>query len=178
MDNNSKPHSGRAVIAHLRNNAIETLYWPARCPDLNPIEHLWDYLGHQVQARDPPVRNLQVLEQALHKEWQRISMELIRCLVASMGRRLAYVPGEDTPDTDTSVSDRLVKHVYSLFKNNQTSNLGVWLFFLPYFCECQERHFWSIQEILLKKVSSKLKLPIIFVSVTSTHVDSHLVKTI
>ena len=38
---------------------------------------------------------------------------------------MSYVRGEDTPDTDASVSDRLVKHVYSLFKTIQTSNSGV-----------------------------------------------------
>ena len=91
MDDNTRPHRGRVVIAHLRNNAIETLPWPARSYDLNPIEHLWDYLGRQIQSRDPPLRNLQELEQALHEEWQRIPMERIRRLVASMRRRLAYV---------------------------------------------------------------------------------------
>ena len=91
MDDNARPHRGRTVIAHLRNNANETLPWPARSPDLNPVEHLWDYLGRQIQARDPPVRNLQELEQALHEEWQGIPLERIRRLVASMRRRLAYV---------------------------------------------------------------------------------------
>ena len=38
---------------------------------------------------------------------------------------MSYVRGEDTPDTDASASDGLVKHVYSLFKNIQTSSLGV-----------------------------------------------------
>ena len=41
---------------------------------------------------------------------------------------MLYVHGEDTLDSDASVSDRLVKHVYWLFKNIQTSGLGVWLF--------------------------------------------------
>ena len=32
---------------------------------------------------------------------------------------MLYVRWEDTPDTDASVSDGLVKHVYSLIKNNR-----------------------------------------------------------
>ena len=63
IDDNAKSQRGRVVIAHLRNYAIETLPWLARIPDLNLVEqHLWDYLGRQVQARDPTVGNLQELE--------------------------------------------------------------------------------------------------------------------
>ena len=38
---------------------------------------------------------------------------------------MSYMPGEDTPNPDASVSDGIVKHVYSLFKSIQTPNLGV-----------------------------------------------------
>lgn len=91
MDDNARPHRARAVVDFLRTNAIETLPWPARSPDLNPIEHLWDYLGRQVRARDPPVQNLQELTLALHQEWQRIPMFRIRRLIATMRRRVANV---------------------------------------------------------------------------------------
>ena len=82
MDDNATPH-------HLQATAIETLPWPARSPDLNPIEHLWDILGRQVRSRDP--QNLQELTQALHEEWQRIPMFKIRRVIISMGRRLQTV---------------------------------------------------------------------------------------
>lgn len=89
MDDNARPHRSRAVIGFLQNNAIDTLPWPAKSPDLNPIEHLWDHLGRQVRARDPPVQNLQELTAALHEEWRRIPMIRIRRLIQSMRRRVA-----------------------------------------------------------------------------------------
>ena len=40
MDDNARPHRARAVTAFLQGNAITTIPWPARSPDLNPLEHL------------------------------------------------------------------------------------------------------------------------------------------
>ena len=91
MDDNATPHRARAVAEYLQANAIETLPWPARSPDLNPIEHLWDILGRQVRSRDPPVQNLRELTQALHEEWQRIPIWKIRRLIINIGRRVRNV---------------------------------------------------------------------------------------
>ena len=91
MDDNARPHRARAVHEYLRQNAIETLPWPARSPDMNPIEHIWDILGNMVRRRDPPVQNLQELTDALHLEWQRIPQWRISRLVTSMRRRVQAV---------------------------------------------------------------------------------------
>ena len=52
MDDNARPHCSRAVTAYFQGNAIETLPWPARSPDLNPLEHIGDILGRQIQKMD------------------------------------------------------------------------------------------------------------------------------
>ena len=54
----------------LAANNINTLNWPAKSPDLSPIEHLWDYLGRKVRGRN--VNNVNDLEWALHDEWARV----------------------------------------------------------------------------------------------------------
>ena len=87
-DDNARPHRSRAVIECLRQNAISTLPWPARSPDLNPHEQLWDILGRKIREITPPVQTLLVLEAALHRKWQQIPQQWIQRLVQGMRRRL------------------------------------------------------------------------------------------
>jgi hypothetical protein len=44
MDDNAHPHMVRIVVRYLEQVGIRLLPWPLNCPDLNPIEHVWDFL--------------------------------------------------------------------------------------------------------------------------------------
>ena len=60
---------------------VNVLQWPARSPDLSPIEHLWDHLGRKMRERHD-VNNISDLECALQAEW--VPLQVIRKLTCSM----------------------------------------------------------------------------------------------
>ncbi|GFS94471.1 transposable element Tcb2 transposase [Trichonephila clavipes] len=56
MDDNAPCHRTVAAEQLLESEDIERMDWPARSPDLNLIEHVWDFLGRRLAARTlPPV---------------------------------------------------------------------------------------------------------------------------
>ena len=91
MDDNARPRRSRAVTTYLQSEAVTSVPWPVMSPDLNPIDHIWDMLGHRIQAREPPVQNIRQLEAALHREWQQLSQQDIRRLTGGMRRSVEAV---------------------------------------------------------------------------------------
>ncbi|GFT05630.1 transposable element Tc3 transposase [Trichonephila clavipes] len=56
MDDNAPCHHTVAAEQLLDSEDIERMDWPAQSPDLNTIEHVWDFLGRRLAARTlPPV---------------------------------------------------------------------------------------------------------------------------
>ncbi|GFX95854.1 transposable element Tcb2 transposase [Trichonephila clavipes] len=87
MDDNARPHRAGIVEEYLEDHGLERMEWPARSPDLNPIEHLWDYLGREVAALNPPPRSLHELKQGLLCVWSSLPIPVSDNLINSMGNR-------------------------------------------------------------------------------------------
>ncbi|GFU00531.1 transposable element Tc1 transposase [Trichonephila clavipes] len=68
----------------LDSEGIQRLVWPARSPDLNPIENVWDALGRQVAGRNYPPTNKNTLIRALTEEWDKLPQQLLDNVVQSM----------------------------------------------------------------------------------------------
>ena len=50
MHDNARPHVARIYRQFLNRNNVNLLPWPAVSTDMNPIEHIWDYLGTKVSS--------------------------------------------------------------------------------------------------------------------------------
>ncbi|GFX78681.1 transposable element Tcb2 transposase [Trichonephila clavipes] len=87
MDNNAPCHRTVAAEQLLESEDIEHMDWPARSPDLNPIEHVWNFLGRRLAARTLPPVTIRELRLALQDEWAAMPQQLIDTLILSMGRR-------------------------------------------------------------------------------------------
>ncbi|GFV97950.1 hypothetical protein TNCV_5069901 [Trichonephila clavipes] len=87
MDNNAPCHRTVAAEQLLESEDIERMDWPARSPDLNPIKHVWDFLGRRLAAGTLPPVTIWELRLALQDEWAAMPQQLIDTLILSMGRR-------------------------------------------------------------------------------------------
>ncbi|GFV64509.1 DDE_3 domain-containing protein [Trichonephila clavipes] len=81
QQDNAPPHT--ATVA--QDFYFQTLPWPARSPDLSPVEHVWDQLKQQM----PSCHSLHDLELAVQDLWTHLPQDLIRCLINSMPDRVA-----------------------------------------------------------------------------------------
>ncbi|GFW14587.1 transposable element Tc1 transposase [Trichonephila clavipes] len=88
MDDNATWHRTLAVQDCLDSEGIQRLVWPARSPDLNPIENVWDTLGRPVAGRNYPPTNKNTLIRALTEEWDKLPQQLLDNVVQSMVRRV------------------------------------------------------------------------------------------
>ena len=88
MYDNARPHITRIVQHFLQQEAIQTVLWPAMSPDMNPIEHVWDFIGRKINQRNPKCQNIDELRTAILQKRQQFPQERLRRLVRSVTRRV------------------------------------------------------------------------------------------
>ncbi|GFT70223.1 transposable element Tcb2 transposase [Trichonephila clavipes] len=83
QQDNARPHTARVAQNFLRH--FQTLPWPARSPDLSPVEHVWNQLKRQM----PSCHSVHDLELAVQDLWAHLPQDNIRCLINTMPDRVA-----------------------------------------------------------------------------------------
>uniref|UniRef100_A0A8C7SD56 Tc1-like transposase DDE domain-containing protein n=1 Tax=Oncorhynchus mykiss TaxID=8022 RepID=A0A8C7SD56_ONCMY len=87
MQDNTRPHVAGVCQQFLQEEGIDAMDWPARSPDLNPIEHIWDIMSRSIHQRHVAPQTVQELADALVHVWEEIPQETIHHLIRSMPRR-------------------------------------------------------------------------------------------
>lgn len=85
QQDNARPHTARHTPQFLNQQNVNVLPWPALSPDINPMEHVWDYMERRIRQQN--VHNRQGLQRAILQEWNNLPLRFIRKLISSMPRR-------------------------------------------------------------------------------------------
>ena len=90
---NAPIHKARATAAWFEVQRINVLEWPAKSPNLNPIENLWGIMTRRVYAGNKQYSTKDELRRAILREWDAASNELLIKLTESMSKRVIEVIG-------------------------------------------------------------------------------------
>ena len=63
QQDNAPCHKAKSVTAWFKANQVNVLSWPARSPDLNPIENVWSWINRKLAKA--PVTSAETLKQSL-----------------------------------------------------------------------------------------------------------------
>ncbi|GFW00454.1 transposable element Tcb2 transposase [Trichonephila clavipes] len=92
QQDNARPHTARVSQDFLRH--FQILPFPARSPDLSPVEHVWDQLKRQM----PSCHSVHDLVLAVQDLWAHLPQDNLRCLINSMPKRVvACIAAESGP---------------------------------------------------------------------------------
>lgn len=91
QQDNASIHVSTSTIGWFQRNTVEILEWPARSPDLNPIENLWGCLVRAVYKDNRQFSTVLELQTAIIEAWEDICPDLLEKLVNSMENRLFQV---------------------------------------------------------------------------------------
>ncbi len=89
--------TGQRLYTHSwgRKNMVwdqhRVLEWPAKSPDLNPIENLWGIMVRTVYPNGKQYNNVHDLEVAIMDCWAQLDESILKKLADSMTNRLVEV---------------------------------------------------------------------------------------
>lgn len=88
QDNDPK-HKAKVVQGWFHEHDINLLPWPPSSPDMNIIEHAWDYVDRRLRNRGVLPTNEDQLWEILKEEWEKLDIEFIHNLYRSLPSRVA-----------------------------------------------------------------------------------------
>ncbi|KAG2993136.1 hypothetical protein PC118_g4170 [Phytophthora cactorum] len=98
MQDNASIHASIETKSFFQEIGVQLLDWPARSPDLNPIENVWAILARKVYSHGKQYNSLQDLTAAVMDTWDSVTINELRDLIDTMPSRCFEVArkGSDT----------------------------------------------------------------------------------
>ena len=88
QQDNASIHVSNDTKEWFRTNRVNVMNWPARSPDINPMENVWGLLVRRVYANNQQYESMGDLKAAILQAWDDIDMMTIQ---NSMGHRIFEV---------------------------------------------------------------------------------------
>jgi transposase len=88
QQDNASIHTSRETRRWLEEQDFEIMGWPAKSPDLNPIENLWGILVQKIYVGGKQYKDEEALKVAILKAWDEIDQSTLNALINSMEKRL------------------------------------------------------------------------------------------
>ncbi|GMF44980.1 unnamed protein product [Phytophthora fragariaefolia] len=87
QQDNAAIHTSMETRDFFDEQGIQVLDWPARSPDLNPIENLWALMARKVYPNGRQYASVPELTAAILDAWNSIDMSTLEKLIEPMPRR-------------------------------------------------------------------------------------------
>ncbi len=89
QQDNAPCHTVSSIKQFFSDNGIECLQWPARSPDLNPIENVWAWIDRKLTIE--PCTSKDALKSQLAAIYETITTEYCKQLYGSIKKRAKLV---------------------------------------------------------------------------------------
>ena len=90
QDNDPK-HTSKKAKTWFNSHGFEVMVWPANSPDLNSIEHLWDFMKKKLGEYENVLNGILELWERVEKVWKEILGPVCQDLISSMPKRVEEV---------------------------------------------------------------------------------------
>ena len=91
QQDNASCHNAKHTNDWFYDMIVPVLEWPAKSPDLNPIENAWSVLVPDLYANNRQFMDVDHLKEAFTLSWDRGSLNTIRNMTMSLPKRCADV---------------------------------------------------------------------------------------
>ena len=91
QQDNAAIHTSKHTNGWFNRKKMRMLGWPAKSPDLNPIENFWGIMARQVYGHGRQYNTKSELISAIIHAWNNLSLDLLQNLISSMKNRIFKV---------------------------------------------------------------------------------------